>query len=366
MKSSPPRLDPDGKVDHLDHSQLRFEDRMATTRPQPAMQRAASLMALPALLDDLGASLPAVLEGTGIALADIRPDSFVPYAAFLAALDNASRATARDDLGILLGKRQTLATLGPLGDVLRHAATLGEAISDFAAFQGRNSTGGAVYFMRADRDVILGYAVYDPTARVSPQIYDLVVAVGCNLIAELTGGAVAPDEILLSRCEPEDPVPYHRLGRCPVRFDQHQTGVLLRASTLDLALPEADKALHDRALTRMLAAPEGGPLPLVTLVRHILRPLLLVGHSGMEVVADRVGLHPRTMRRQLRREGTSFETIKAEVRMAAARDLLRLGGLSISDISATLDYATPSAFVNAFRRWEATSPGLWRRANRTR
>jgi AraC-like DNA-binding protein len=339
---------------------------MAATRPQSAMQRAASLMALPALLDDLGASLPEVLEGTGVTPADLRPDTFVPYAAFLEVLDSASRATGRDDLGILLGRRQTLTTLGPLGEVLRHAATLGEAISDFAAFQGRNSTGGAVYFMRADRDVILGYAVYDPTAWVSPQIYDLVLAIGCNLIAELTGGAVAPDEILLSRSEPKDPAPYHRLGRCPVRFDQHQTGVLLRASTLDLALPEADKALHDRALTRLLTAPKGGPLPLVAHVRHILRPLLLMGHSGMEVVADRLGLHPRTMRRRLQREGTSFEAIKDEVRQAAARDLLRLGDLSISDISATLDYATPSAFVQAFRRWEATSPGHWRKANRMR
>lgn len=330
------------------------------------MQRAASLMALPALLEDLGATLPAVLQGTGITPADIRPDAFIPYAAFLAVLDKASRATGRDDLGILLGKRQTLAALGPLGDVLRHAATLGEAISDFAAFQSRNSTGGAVYFMRADRDVILGYGVYDPSAPVSPQIYDLVLAVGCNLVAELTGGAVAPEEILLSHSEPEDPTPYHRLGRCPVRFDQHQTGLLLRASTLDLALPEADKALYDRALSRLLAVPNGGPRPLVAHVRHILRPLLLMGHSGMEMVADRLGLHPRTMRRRLRREGTSFETIKDEVRQAAARDLLRLGGLSISDISGTLDYASPSAFVQAFRRWEATSPALWRKANRLR
>lgn len=337
---------------------------MATAQSQPAMQRATSLMALPALLHDLGTGLPEVLEGTGVTPDDIRPDTFVPYAAFLAVLDKASRATGRDDLGILLGKRQTLATLGPLGDVLRHATTLGEAISDFAAFQGRNSTGGAVYFMRADRDVILGYAVYDPAARVSRQIYDLVVTVGCNLIAELTGGAVAPDEILLSRSEPDDPAPYHRLGRCPVRFDQHQTGVLLRASTLDLALPEADRTLHDRALTRLLAAPEGGPLPLVAHVRHILRPLLLMGQAGMDQVAGRLGLHPRTMRRRLLREGTSFEVIKDEVRQAAARDLLRLGDLSISDISATLDYATPSAFVQAFRRWEAKSPGNWRKANR--
>ena len=80
----------------------------------------------------------------------------------------------------------------------------------------------------------------------------------------------------------------------------------------------------------------------------------------MENVADRIGIHSRTMRRQLRREGTTFELIKDEVRYAAARELLLLGALSITDIAVTLDYATASSFVHAFRRWSGVSPGLWR------
>jgi AraC-like DNA-binding protein len=337
---------------------------MTALKTPVALQRAAALLQMPQLLDEFGASLLPVLAGTGISSEDLRPDVFVPYSAFLSVLDNASRLTGRDDFGLLLGKRQTLAALGPLGEVLRHASTLGEAIGDFAAFQSRNSTGGAVYLMRADRDVILGYAVYDHSARVSPQIYDLVLAVGCNLIAELTGGAVTPEEIILSRSAPKDLTPYHRLARCPVRFDQHQTGLLLRAASLDLPLPKADRALHDLALSRLLALTHGGQLPLVARVRHMLRPLLLMGQSGMSNVADRLGLNPRTLRRHLRSEGATFDVIKDEVRHAAAKDLLRLGELSISDIAATLDYATPSAFVHAFRRWQGTTPGLWRAADR--
>lgn len=327
-----------------------------------ARQRAASLLLLPDLLDDFGTDLAEVLDGTGITQGDIRPDAFVPYAAFLSVLDNASRLTGREDLGILLGKRQTLAALGPLGAVLRHASTLGEAIGDFVAFQRHNSTGGAVYLMRSDRDVILGYGVYDHAARVSRQIYDLVLAVGSNLVAELTGGAVAPEEILVTRSAPMDPTPYHRLGRCPIRFGQVQTGLVLRAASLEIPLPEADLALHDLALTRLLEAVEGHSLSLAEHVRHLLRPAMLMGHAGMNTLADRLGLHPRTLRRRLRDEGTTFEAVKDDVRKAAAKDLLRLGDLSIADIAATLDYATSSAFVHAFRRWEGTTPRSWRSA----
>jgi AraC-like DNA-binding protein len=337
---------------------------MTATNLRVARQRAASLLLLPHLLDEFGTSLASVLDGTGIRAEDIRPDAFVPYAAFLSVLDRASDLTGREDFGLLLGRRQTLAVLGPVGEVLRHAATLGEAISDFATFQSRNSTGGAVYLMRSDHDVILGYAVYDHSAQVSQQIYDLVLAVGCNLIAELTGGAVTPEEMLLSRSAPKDPTPYHRLARCPVRFDQHQTGLLLRAASLDLSLPKADISLHDLALSRLLTVPQGGKLPLAAHVRHLLRPLLLTGQSGMSSVANRLGLHPRTLRRHLRSEGTTFDAIKDEVRQAAAKDLLRLGDLSISDIAATLGYSTTSAFVHAFRRWQGTPPGLWRAADR--
>lgn len=326
----------------------------------PAVQRATSLVPLAELLTEFGVSLASVLERTGIAPDDIRHDAFVPYAAFLAVLDNACRLMGRDDIGLMLGRRQTLAALGPLGDVLRHAATLGEAISDFAAFQSHNSTGGAVYFMRADQDVILGYTVYDAAAATSFQVHDLALAVGCRLIAELTDGAVAVEEMLLSRSEPEDPAPYHRLGRCPVRFGQQQTGILLRASALAFPLPEANPALRDLALARLEAGPHGGPLSVSAQVRHLMRPLLLVGQSGIEDMSARLGLHSRTLRRRLRDEGTNFGLIKDEVRQAAARELLELGGLSIGDISATLDYSSPSAFVHAFHRWTGRPPGHWR------
>lgn len=324
------------------------------------MQRAASLVPLRSLLGELGVGMDAVLEGTGIAVDEIRPDAFIPYTEFLAILDNASRLTGRDDLGMLLGKRQTLAALGPLGEVMRRAATLGEAISAFAAFQSSNSTGGAVYLMRADRDVILGYGVYDRSAHVSPQIYDLVLAVGCNLIAELTGGTVEPEEIFIARARPADPTPYLRLGRCPVRFGELQTGLLLRAPTLAFPLTTADPDLQERALARLQSMWDDAPMPLSRQVRHLLRPLLLMGHAGMDDVARRLGLHTRAMRRRLRQEGTTFESIKDEVRYAAARDLLMLGDLNIADIAATLDYGVPSSFIHAFRRWSGMSPGRYR------
>jgi AraC-like DNA-binding protein len=325
-----------------------------------AMQRAASLMPLPSLLAELGVSMGSVLEGTGISSSALGPASFIPYSTFLTILDNSAMATGRDDIGMLLGRRQTLTALGPLGKLMRHAATLGEALAEFVAFQINNSTGGAVYLLRADRDVMLGYGVYNPSVRVSHHIYDLVLAVGCNLIAELTGGAVGPEEILVSRAPPSDPAPYRRLGPCPVHFDQNQTGMLLRASALTFRLPEANIVLHREALAELVSALEPSRGELCGHVLHLLRPHLLMGQAKMEDLAGRLGFHPRAMRRRLRQEGTTFEAIKDEVRFTTARELLMLGALGITDIAFTLDYSSVSSFVHAFRRWSGMSPGQWR------
>lgn len=333
---------------------------VAETEGPVAVQRAASLMQLPALLDGLGAGLGEVLAGTGVTADQLRPDAFIPYSAYLAILDNACRATGRDDIGLQLGRRQTLAALGPLGSAMRHAATLGEALAAFVAFQIGNSTGGAVYLIRAERDAILGYGVYDPAVHASPQIYDVVLAVGCNLLAELTAGAVGPAEILLSRAAPGDPGPYQRLGRCPVRFGQSQTGLLLTPSSLSFRLPEADARLHDEARARLASVLVDSRREMSGHVRHLLRPLLLTGQGRMEDVARRLGIHPRTLRRRLQQEGTRFETVKDEVRYAAARELLLLGALSIADIAFTLDYGSVSSFVHAFGRWSGMPPGQWR------
>jgi len=327
---------------------------------QVAMQRAASLMQLPALLAGFGVGMDKVLAETGVTPDQLRPDAFIEYAAYLEILDNACRATGRDDIGMLLGQRQTLAALGPLGVVMRHAATLGEAIAAFVAFQISNSTGGAVYLIRVEQDVILGYGVYDQKVNASPQIYDMVLAVGCGLLAELTRGAVGPAEILLSRPAPGDPDAYKRLGRCPVRLGQSQTGLLLTQASLAFRLPEADPALHDQARAELVTALEDTRREMSRHVRHLLRPLLLIGQGKMEDVATRLGIHPRTLRRKLRQEDTSFEAIKDEVRYSAAREMLMLGALGIADIAFTLDYADVSSFVHAFRRWSGMPPGLWR------
>ena len=71
-------------------------------------------------------------------------------------------------------------------------------------------------------------------------------------------------------------------------------------------------------------------------------------------------MHPRTLRRHLAKEKTSFEALCAELRFDMARELLDLTDLPVGEISTALAYASPSVFADAFRRWSGLSPMAFR------
>ncbi|SDB29054.1 AraC family transcriptional regulator [Bauldia litoralis] len=328
---------------------------MSTT----AKQRSDPLVPLPGLLAELGVPVEDVLTGTGLAPEDLTPDQFFDLSTILAILDNAVLRTGREDLGLLLGARHTTAVLGPLSRVVRASPTLGEALLDLSSMQGRNTSAATTYLRRQGEDVFFGYGVHDPRLAVSAVTQDIVLAILNRIIAELTRGAVRPREFLSMRPAPRNPARWSGLGAV-VRFGEAETGFFL--SSMDMAFPlaTADRQMHDRALEELLSQPELLAAKWTHRTRRALRALLLEGCSGMPDVALRLGVGPRSLRRALAREGTSFEEVRDAVRLAIARDLLSMSGLSIGDLTLTLDFAHPSAFIRAFRRWTGETPAAWR------
>jgi len=71
----------------------------------------------------------------------------------------------------------------------------------------------------------------------------------------------------------------------------------------------------------------------------------------LPVLAQHMGVSPATLRRRLKAQGTAFRDIRAQVRQARAKTLLRKTPLSVSEIAFELGYTEPSAFFRAFKEW---------------
>jgi AraC-like DNA-binding protein len=81
---------------------------------------------------------------------------------------------------------------------------------------------------------------------------------------------------------------------------------------------------------------------------------------GVEEMADRLTLHPRTLQRRLKDEGATYLHVQARMRQRLACQWLKEGKQSIDDISARLGFSDRRAFTAAFKRWEGLTPSAWR------
>lgn len=145
-----------------------------------------------------------------------------------------------------------------------------------------------------------------------------------------------------------------------MRFGEAETCLILARGALETRLPTADRRRHDALLAELAPQIALGPWGRTDQVGHSLRALLLDGRSGMADVASHLDTTPRTLHRALAAEGTTFEAFRDRVRFAMEREVLALAALPIGDIAATLDFASPSAFIRAFRRWSDQTPSHWR------
>ena len=99
---------------------------------------------------------------------------------------------------------------------------------------------------------------------------------------------------------------------------------------------------------------------MVTRVRDLLRGALPAA-LGLEDIADRLYLSPRTLHRRLEEEGSSFRGIKDALRRDMALARLTKTDDSIAEVAADLGYADTSAFYRAFVEWTGMAPLHYRR-----
>lgn len=327
----------------------------------PYRQRATILTHLPPILAELEVPLESVFEGTKIAPDELVPGAFLPYGGVLAMLDRAAEISGREDIGILLARRQTLASLGPAGEVMSRAGTLGEALNDYVQFQIWNSTGAAAYLYRTSRDFAFGYGIYDPAGINAVHIHDLVLATGCMLVFMLTEHQVQPIEIWSMRPPPANPAPLEDFAGCPVLYGQEQSCIFLPPFAANVSLAGADRAAHDAELAKLAARTVAGSWSKAAVVRHALRAAIMSGCTSMPDVSAQLHQHPRSLRRALEKEETTFTALRDEVRYIVARELLSLTSLPIRDVALALNFSSISTFTHAFHAWSGTSPTGWRR-----
>lgn len=148
----------------------------------------------------------------------------------------------------------------------------------------------------------------------------------------------------------------------PVKFDAGIDALVFERRILDLPLEGAFPALHEQAqfLAEQRLGKEARRHGVAAEIEELItrEPGLLA--LGVEDMADRLGLHSRTLQRRLKDEGDSYLHVQARMRHRLACQWLSQSDISIDDISARLGFSDRRAFTAAFKRWEGVTPSAWR------
>ncbi|MFI7131057.1 AraC family transcriptional regulator [Nonomuraea sp. NPDC050153] len=140
----------------------------------------------------------------------------------------------------------------------------------------------------------------------------------------------------------------------------HLIAYLAREDLADDARLRAEAVVLD-LLRPLPAMPIDVPDPVDERVRAVADALLAdpADPRSLEAHARAVGVSRRTLTRLFAHDtGMSFDRWRTHVRLRAALALLA-EGRPVSRVAHTVGYATPSAFLAAFRRTVGTSPGRY-------
>jgi AraC-like DNA-binding protein len=306
----------------------------------------------PDLARELGGDPQALLRRAGIA----RQDE-ATYREAIQLLELSASALQCPDFGLRLAQKQGGAAMfGPLGIAMKNSRTFGDALTYVSQHTYAHSLAARIRLTRLSDGAFSAHDILLDGVPVKTQLIEQIILVGHLAAMEITGGRARVRRVHF-RHQPVSPLrTYRRYFGCEVRFGQNEDGV--RFSVADLAAPVVDR--DAQVLERVTAFidsafPRHRP-PLHAEVRGVIMQFLGSEQCGNDAVATELNLHPRTLHRRLRAEGTSFQKIKDEVRRDVMLYYLQQTQLDFTRISERLGFAEQSVMTRSCNRWFAASP----------
>lgn len=302
------------------------------------------------------------LIGTGISYENLNDrKSTINLKQLLRLCRNIKNLSGDRYLGLEIGKEIHVADYGMFGFAMMSATTLRQAIElgmrlialSFTGFQHELIENGRVLIHRmtplmdygdllnvmSDRELSAVYLVYQELTREKPPIIEI------NFV-HYGGGT---------------PSRYSQHFGCPVNFGCPFNEIVFPADYLDRTISDTSLESSELCVQQcelLISKLREKSSPVEDVRYEILsRPAYF---PGIEIVAKKMHMSSRTLRRHLEKHGTSYQDLLNEIRLDLAREYLLSTTLRLDQIAQLLGYTEPGNFTHAFKRWTGVSPRAYR------
>jgi AraC-like DNA-binding protein len=335
-------------------------DTSSSRTPAYATAKARNVAAIPDVLREFGADVPAILQRAGVDpnfFGDL--EQVMPYASLGRLMTESVKATGCESFGLRVGAKTRLSSLGLTSLVSLNAPTVRDALRVINDTLKTSETGGTALLDDCDGLASFGYAVVAPNIESVDQIEDASVAIAFNIMRRLCGPAWRPIRVRLGRYPPRDRTPFARFFEAPVEFGTPSTVLVFDSATLDKPVRDRDPDAAEilAPLLREAAAVSHGDF--LSSVRSVIRSQIGARALSRDSVCRALGLNARTFAHRLEAFGVTYSGLADEAKCEAAQSLL-MKERRIADIAALLGFAEQSAFTRAFKAWSGTTPARWR------
>lgn len=309
-----------------------------------------------------------VLAGTAIEPADLDdPDAVVGALDEITAVRRLLARLPDDaDIGIDVGSRFALTHFGLFGFAVMSCGTLRELLTIAMRYFALTTMHVDITLFETADDCLVeldashlpadvrGFFIERDIAGIIATTTSFALPLAAKYADQVSAELAVDAELLRPLLEL---VPVH-----DVAFGRAHNRVHFPRAMFDEPLPQADRHTLEMCIAQcdVLMQRNERRRGITALVRS-----KLFRDSGLfptfTDVAGELDMHPRTLRRRLAEEGTSFRALLGEARSTVAVDLLRNVGLTVQQVSTRLGYTEVSTFSHAFKRWYGVAPSEYSR-----
>jgi AraC-like DNA-binding protein len=308
----------------------------------------------------LGGNPDDVLASVGLVGDDLaKPETTTTYQQHVDLLANAATMLAAPDFGMRLASGQRAIDIhGPLGKVMRHSRTLGDALAYVIENAHVHSTAARIarHAIPGRRGIVISHEIISGDLASQRQAKEHILLAGQRGTIALTGGRSRARRVMMRHGPISPSAVYRRYFGCEVLFDQPLDALIFSAQDLANPIAGRDPKLHAAAIAAIAARHPFHAPPIAIATRAVILRLMPVGQATNAHVASELGMHARTLHRQLTRAGTTFQQIKDEVRCELVRYYLSQTDLSFLAITGKLDFAEQAVFTRFCRRHLGMTP----------
>ncbi|MHC8304802.1 AraC family transcriptional regulator [Pseudomonas sp. PB3P13] len=310
-----------------------------------------------------GVALDALLAHSGLVAKDIDlPSRMLNLWQEQTVLNNALKEADTPVLGIEIGLEVRLSAVGLLGYAMLTAPTLGEGLEVPLRLPALLGT----YFdIRLEHDEGTAYLIIENCR--APESLEHCLSEIClsafkSMMEDMLYEEIKLSTVHLAYSASDEVKEAYRVGfGTDVAFEQQQTKMSFPAVLLSRKLRLSDTLCHENVLehcysqNRELAANREWLERLRGLIStNLLHP------PSLNELGHMMHCSPRTLRRQMQLQNTSYRALLDELRFLKAKELLRNSDMNIESIAENLGFSDGAGLRRAFRRWSGHSPKIFR------